>query len=78
MNYTLGANLYGNVGVFGVVGPVAPVEPVAPDAPFALFGVPFRLLPKLLADCEDIPPPVMLTPCFSSSMRGSYQNSHIS
>ena len=53
---------------------------------FVLFGVPFRLLPNWLASVEFMlleplagpPPPSMLTFFFSNSMRGSYQNSHVS
>jgi len=48
--------------------------PFAPCAPE--LGCPFKPCPKLLADCELIPPPVMLTIFFSISIRGSYQNSH--
>lgn len=51
--------------------------PVAPEVPVAPFGFPDTASdPNPLAEPEEIPPPVTLTPFFKSSIRGSYQNSH--
>jgi hypothetical protein len=80
------------LGVVVPVLPVAPVVPVlVPLVPGAAFDCPLRLCPKLDASVElgpDVeplvldpagpPPPRIFTFAFKSSMRGSYQNSHVS
>ena len=48
-------------------GPLLPL-----DCPVTAFW------PKLLAEVDETPPPVILTPLLSVSIRGSYQNSQVS